>query len=108
MKKYFFLFLIPNTLPLYVQTINIGDWKFVGLSREVVNEYGPAIRKIWPEKSVTVAGYCNDVSSYLPINWHIQEKLYEGNNSFFWYGQSGIPPLNVLDIITERIRTLNK
>ncbi len=99
---------VPATLPVYVQTINIGDWKFVGLSREVVNEYGPAIRKIWPEKTVSVAGYCNDVSSYLPINWHIEEKLYEGYSSFFWYGQSGIPPVNVLEIITDKIRKLNK
>lgn len=99
---------VPTTLPVYVQTINIGDWKFVGLSREVVNEYGPAIRKIWPEKTVSVAGYCNDVPSYLPINWHIEEKLYEGYSSFFWYGQSGIPPVNVLEIITDKIRSLNK
>ena len=99
---------VANTLPLYIQTINIGNWKFVGLSREVVNEYGPAIRAIWPEKIVTVAGYSNDVPSYLPVNWHIQEKQYEGNSSFFWYGQPGIPPLNVLEIITDRIRTLNK
>lgn len=99
---------VANTLPLYIQTINIGNWKFVGLSREVVNEYGPAIRAIWPEKIVTVAGYSNDVPSYLPVNWHIQEKQYEGNSSFFWYGQSGIPPFNVLEIVTDRIRTLNK
>lgn len=99
---------VPATLSLYVQTINIGDWKFVGLSREVVTEYGPAIRKIWPEKTVTVAGYCNDVSSYLPTGWHIQERQYEGYDSFFWYGQSGIPPFNVLELITEKIKSLNK
>ncbi len=99
---------VPATLPLYVQTINIGNWKFVGLSREVVTEYGPAIRKIWPGKTVTVAGYCNDVSSYLPTDWHIKEKLYEGNGSFFWYGQSGIPPVNVLEMIIGRIKSLNK
>ncbi len=99
---------VPTSLPIYVQAINIGDWKFVGLSREVVTEYGPAIREIWPEKKVSVAGYCNDVSSYLPTNWHIQEQFYEGKSSFFWYGQPGIPPLNILDIITKRIRSYNK
>ena len=99
---------VPTTLPLYVQTLNIGDWKFVGLSREVVTEYGPAIRKIWPDKTVTVAGYCNDVSSYLPIDWHIKSKLYEGFGSFFWYGQSGLPPENILDLITGKIKSFNR
>lgn len=99
---------VASTLPVYVQTINIGDWKLVGLSREVVNEYGPAIRKIWTGKKVSVAGYCNDVASYLPIAWHITEKQYEGFDSFFWYGQPGIPPLNVLDIIVQKIKSFNR
>lgn len=99
---------VDTTLSLYIQTINIGDWKLVGLSREAVNEYGPAIRNIWPDKIVSVAGYCNDVSSYLPINWHIQEQTYEGLNSFLWYGQPGIPPANVLDIIIDKIRSFNR
>lgn len=99
---------VEHSLPLYIQTINIGDWKFVGLSREAVTEYGLAIRKLWPEKTVTVAGYCNDVSSYLPISWHIQTKTYEGYSSSLWYGQHGIPPVNVLDIVIGNIKSLNK
>lgn len=99
---------VASTLPVYVQTINIGDWKLVGLSREVVNEYGPAIRKLFPGKKVSVAGYCNDVASYLPISWHISEKQYEGFDSFFWYGQPGLPPLHVLDLIIEKITFFNR
>jgi hypothetical protein len=99
---------VKNTLPEYVQTINLGKWKYVGLSREAVTEYGPAIRKIWPDRVVTVSGYCNDVPSYLPIGWHIKTGVYEGNESFFWYGQPGIPPMNVLEIITDKIKSLNR
>ena len=82
---------VENVLPEYVQTINIGNWKFIGISREAVTEYGKGIRGIWPEQHVSVAGYCNDVASYLPVAWHIRAGVYEGLGSFLWYGQPGIP-----------------
>src|SRR5690606_31435727 len=62
----------PKQMPVYVQTINIGNWKLVGLSREVVTEYSIGIKKLWPDQLVSVAGYTNDVSSYLPTRRHIQ------------------------------------
>jgi hypothetical protein len=99
---------VAKYLPEYIQFINIGNWKLVGLSREAVNEYGPAIRKIWPDKMVTVAGYSNDVSSYLPKEWHVVTRTYEGYGSFFWYGQSGIPPVNVFNIVINDIKRLGK
>lgn len=99
---------IPESLPVYVQTINIGNWKLVGLSREAVTEYGSAIRKIWPDKLVSVAGYCNDISSYLPNTWHTKAKVYEGYDSFFWYGQPAVFPLNAFDTIIEKIKILNR
>jgi hypothetical protein len=99
---------LAKSLPVYVQTINIGNWKLVGLSREVVNEYGPAIRQLFPDKNVSVAGYSNDVASYLPNSWHLKEKQYEGYESFLWYGQPGLPPLNVLQLIVEKIKLFNR
>ncbi len=97
---------LPETVPEYIQIINIGGWKLVGLSREVVTEYGPAIRNIWPVKNVSVAGYCNDVSSYLPNKWHVTNQHYEGYDSFFWYGQPGVMGENVFDIIINGIKSL--
>lgn len=97
---------VPKKFPEYIQTIDIGNWKLVGLSREAVNEYGPAIRNIWPGQLVSVAGYCNDVGSYLPNKWHIAHHLYEGYDSFFWYGQPGVPSLNVFDIVIDGIKSL--
>lgn len=95
---------IPDALAVYVQTIDIGDWRLVGLSREVVNEYGPAIRALWPDRHVTVAGYCNDVTSYLPNDWHIKTGVYEGKGSFFWYGAHGPFPEGTFDTIIRTIR----
>lgn len=99
---------MPKTMPVYIQILNIGPWKLVGLSREVTTEYASAIRNIWPDKIVTVAGYCNDVPSYLPREWHIHARTYEGYDSFFWYGQPAIPPLNVREIVLKGIQKLNR
>lgn len=98
---------MPKYMPIYIQTINIGNWKLVGLSREVVTKYGLAIKDLWPDKHVTVAGYCNDISSYLPCAAHIRAQNYEGFNSFLWYGQPDVFPENILDIVVERIKSNN-
>ena len=46
---------------------------------------------MWPGKHISVAGYTNDVSSYLPSTLHIRAKNYEGLGSFFWYGMPYFP-----------------
>jgi len=63
---------------------------------------------LWPDKLVTVAGYCNDVSSYLPTSRHIKAGVYEGYDSFFWYGQPNIFPENVYETIIESIKSKNR
>ena len=98
----------PDVLPVYLQTINIGNWKLVGLSREAVTDYSIGIKKLWPGKFVSVAGYCNDVPSYLPASRHIEAGTYEGYDSFFWYGEKALLPANVYEIILNRIKTINR
>jgi hypothetical protein len=99
---------VAANMPVYIQTINIGNWKLVGLSREAVTDYSLGIKNIWPEKLVSVAGYCNDVSSYLPTSKHIQAGSYEGLGSFFWYGQPDVFPRDVYEKIIDKIKTQNK
>lgn len=99
--------MMPASMPVYIQTINIGNWKLVGLSREAVTDYSIGVKKIWPGKLVSVAGYCNDVSSYLPTSRHIKAGNYEGLGSFFWYGQPSVFPLNVYETIIDKIKTQN-
>jgi hypothetical protein len=99
---------MPDALPEYVQTLNIGSWKLVGLSREVVTEYGMAIRELWPGKFVSVCGYTNAVPSYLPNQWHIDAGAYEGYDSFHWYGQAAVPEKDVFQQIVRQIHTWNR
>jgi hypothetical protein len=99
---------MPSTWPVYVQTLNIGNWKLVGLSREAVTEYGIAIKRLWPDKFVSVAGYTNDVPSYLPKERHIIAKTYEGYNSFFWNAQPAIPPVDLFNMVVLKIKEQNR
>lgn len=99
---------VPKYLPVYVHTINIGNWKLVGLSREAVTEYGLAIRKLWPDRLVSVSGYTNAVPSYLPTAIHIRNHTYEGYGSFFWNAQPALFPENTFDVILDAIRKNDK
>ena len=104
MLRYYEEGIMPSTLPVYVQTINIGNWKLVGFSRETTTQYGFGVKDLWPGKMVSVAGYTNDVSSYLPTSKHLELKNYEGYDSFFWYGSPAVFPMNVYDIILNDIK----
>lgn len=99
---------MPKEMPIYVQTLNIGDWKLVGLSREATTEFGIAIRNLWPAQKVSVAAYTGEVTSYLATDPHIIAKDYEGEGSFFWYGQPNPFPLGVFKTVVETIEKNNR
>ncbi len=108
MLKYLKEGTMPLSLPVYVHTINIGNWKLVGFSRETTTGYSFGVKNMWPGKMVSVAGYTNDVSSYLPTHMHIEDRGYEGLDSFFWYGSPNVFPVNVDDIILSEIKDLKR
>ena len=100
---------MPEVMPIYIQTFNIGDWKLTGLSREVTTEFSQAIRRrVWNDFRVSVAAYTNDVASYLSTDPHIRARNYEGYDSFFWYGQPSPFPEKVFDTVLEYIKTKNR
>jgi hypothetical protein len=97
---------MPESLPEYIHTVNIGNWKLVGFSRETTTGYSLGVKKLWPEKLISVAGYTDDVSSYLPTHMHLEAKTYEGLDSFFWYGMANVFPMNADEIILNRVKAL--
>jgi hypothetical protein len=99
---------MPKEMLIYIQTLNIGDWKLVALSREATTEFGIAIRNLWPGKKVSVAAYSNDVASYLATDPHIEAKDYEGYESFFWYGQPAPFPLGVFNTVVDAVKNNNR
>jgi len=97
---------MPESMPVYVNTINIGNWKLVGFSRETTTGYSFGVKKTWPGKLISVAGYTNDVSSYLPTHLHLEAKNYEGLDSFFWYGMPNVFPMDADEIILGKVVSL--
>jgi len=95
-------------MPVYVHTVNVGNWKLVGFSRETTTPYGLGVKALWPDRMVSVAGYTNDVSSYLPTCLHIEKKNYEGMDSFYWYGMADTFPMDVEEKIISEIKENNR
>jgi hypothetical protein len=108
MFKYYNEGTMPTSMPVYINTINIGNWKLVGFSREATTGYGLSVKNFWPDKLISVAGYTNDVSSYLPTHMHIEQGVYEGKDSYFWDGMPNSFPENVDDTILNIIKSLER
>ncbi|PIF47709.1 hypothetical protein CLU96_4778 [Chryseobacterium sp. 52] len=99
---------LSKSATIYIQILKIGDWNIIALSREAVSQYAIDLYSHFSPLKLTVLGYSNDVSSYLPVQWHIKKPTsnYEGYESFFIYGQSGIPVDNVEDIILTKVYSM--
>jgi hypothetical protein len=108
MLKYYEEGTMPSSMPVYVNTINIGNWKLVGFSRETTSAYGLGVKNLWPDKIISVAGYTNDVSSYLPTHMHLEKRNYEGLDSFFWYGMPNVFPMTVDETVLDRVKDLER
>jgi len=108
MLKYLDEGTMPRSMPVYINTLNIGAWKLVGFSRETTTAYGLGVKELWPEKLISIAGYTNDVSSYLPTHMHLELRNYEGLDSFFWYGTPDVFPMSVEETILSTIKSLER
>ncbi|MDR0572510.1 MAG: hypothetical protein LBG96_00505 [Tannerella sp.] len=98
---------MPDEMPVYYQTLNVGNWKLIALSREVTTEFGIVIRDLWPDRHVSAIAYTNDVPSYLATDPHIRAKNYEGYGSFFWYAQPKPFPLKSFEKVIDKIKHIN-
>jgi hypothetical protein len=77
-------------LPFQVHAVRFGaDLTLLGLSGEVVVDYAIRARREFPGENLTVAGYCNDVSCYIPSLRVLREGGYEPDSSMIYYGLPG-------------------
>jgi hypothetical protein len=73
-----------------VQAIQFGrDLTFVALGGEVVVDYALRIKREYGSKGIIVAGYSNDVMSYIPSLRVLKEGGYEASDSMIYYGLPG-------------------
>jgi neutral ceramidase len=96
-----------RTLPLPIQVLRFGsDWTLLAMGGEVVVDYSLRAKKEFPAENLIVAGYCNDVSGYIPSLRILREGGYEPVDSMIYYGQPGPLAENVEDVIFQNIREL--
>ena len=73
-----------------MQAIRLGkDYTLVALGGEVVVEYALRAKKEFPRENLVVAGYSNEVSSYIPSSAVMKGGGYEPDFSQIYYGYPG-------------------
>ena len=88
-----------RSTPYPIQAIRFGkDLTLVALGGEVVVDYALRVKREYPG-NIIVAGYSNDVMSYIPTARILQEGGYEAVDSMIYYGQPG----PYADDVEERI-----
>lgn len=80
----------PRTVQYPVQALRFGkDMTLMALGGEVVIDYALRIKKEYPKEDTIVAGYSNDVLSYIPSLRVLKEGGYEPVDSQIYYGHPG-------------------
>jgi hypothetical protein len=72
-----------------VQVWRLGGLTLVALGGEVVVDYALRLKREHASETLWVAGYCNDVSCYVPSLRVLQEGGYEGGGAMLYYGRPG-------------------
>ena len=96
-------------MPFQVQAIRFNtDLTLLALSGEVVVDYALRAKREFPDENLIVAGYCNDVSSYVPSLRVLREGGYEPDISMIYYGYPGPFAENVEEKVFAAIHQVMK
>ncbi|MEN6606723.1 MAG: hypothetical protein ABFD60_05740, partial [Bryobacteraceae bacterium] len=75
-------------VPYPIQALRFGkSLTVVALGGEIVVDYCLRIKREYPDESIFVAGYSNDVMCYIPSKRVVKEGGYEVVDSMMYYGQ---------------------
>jgi hypothetical protein len=70
-----------------VQAVGFGDdLAVLTLAGEVVVDYALRVKREFGDKGIMVAGYTNDIMSYIPSLRVLREGGYEGGDSMIYFG----------------------
>jgi len=79
-----------SRFPYPVQAVRFNnDLTILAMSGEVVVDYSLSMKKKYSKENLFVAGYCNEVMSYIPSHRVLDEGGYEANESMIYYGLPG-------------------
>ena len=95
--------------PYPVQAIQFGkDLTLLALGGEVVVDYALRVKREYGSKGIIVAGYSNDVMSYIPSLRVLKEGGYEPDTSMIYYGLPGPYDEDVEERIVSTIHQVMK
>lgn len=98
---------IMSEYPYTVQILQIGDLKLVALAGEVVTDYSLRLKKELGGNT-WVAGYSNDLCSYIPSARMYAEGGYEVVESMIYYDLPGPYTPAIEDKIIGKVHELNR
>ena len=91
-----------STFTYPVQAVRFGkDFSILALGGEVVVDYSLKTKKAFAGEDIFVAGYCSEVTCYIPSKRVLKEGGYEADESMVYYGLPG----PFADDVEERIFT---
>jgi hypothetical protein len=91
--------------PYTIQVFQVGDLKLIGLAGEVVTDYSLRLKRELGG-NVWVAGYSNDLCSYIPSSRMYQEGGYEVIDSMIYYDLPGPYTPEIEDQIIRKVHEL--
>jgi hypothetical protein len=92
-----------------IQAVRFGnDLTILALSGEVVVDYSLKAKKEFAGENLFVAGYCNEVTCYIPSKRVLKEGGYEADESMVYYGLPGPFADDVEESIFKTIRQVLK
>lgn len=99
---------LSRDFPYPVQAWNFGDdsLTLVALGGEVVIDYSLMLEKSFPGKNLWVAGYCNEVSAYIPSRRILEEGGYEAEGAMLYYGWPSRFEPSVEELILDSVSGL--
>jgi hypothetical protein len=83
-----------------------GDLSFIAIGGEVVVDYALRIRKGFGAERVWVAGYCDEVSAYIPSERVLAEGGYEAGGAMKYFGWHGPFKPGIEDRVVEFVGEL--
>ncbi|MEP7340731.1 MAG: neutral/alkaline non-lysosomal ceramidase N-terminal domain-containing protein [Acidobacteriota bacterium] len=98
---------ILSGYPYIIQILQIGDLKLIALAGEVVTDYSLRLKKELGGNT-WVAGYSNDLCSYIPSARMFAEGGYEVVDSMIYYDLPGSYTPAIEEMIIGKVHELNR
>lgn len=98
---------LMSEYPYTVQILQLGDLKLIALAGEVVTDYALRLKKEFAGKT-WVAGYSNDLCSYIPSARMYAEGGYEVVESMIYYDLPGPYTPEIENKIIGKVHELNQ